>query len=146
MTWRVSSVWSAFLFAVLMIAIPTVYAQAPSDFATEPDKDMANAHHWTVGSKVSVTYPDGTTDQQTVGAVFQHTDITGDLLISPQAWSTHDPQRVDQQVLVATAPGVGLEKARAQVASVARPYGSPRVQSRSQFRNDAAGGVTGLPW
>jgi hypothetical protein len=44
MTRRVSSVWSAFLVAVLMIAIPVVYAQAPSEFATEPDKGMANAH------------------------------------------------------------------------------------------------------
>ena len=44
MTTRVPSVWSAFLVAVLMAAIPTVYAQAPSDFPTEPDKSMANAH------------------------------------------------------------------------------------------------------
>ena len=43
MTGRVSSVRSAFLVAVLMIAVPTVYAQAPSEFATEPDKDMVNA-------------------------------------------------------------------------------------------------------
>ncbi len=35
MTTRVPSVSSAFLVAVLMAAIPTVYAQAPSDFATE---------------------------------------------------------------------------------------------------------------
>jgi hypothetical protein len=44
MTRRGSSVWSAFLVAALMVAIPAVYAQAPSDFATEPDKSMANAH------------------------------------------------------------------------------------------------------
>jgi len=44
MTTRVPSVWSAFLVAVLMAAIPTVYAQAPSDFPAEPDKSMANAH------------------------------------------------------------------------------------------------------
>jgi len=44
MTWRISLVRSAFLVAVLMTAVPTVYAQAPGEFATEPDKDMANAH------------------------------------------------------------------------------------------------------
>ena len=37
MTTRVPSVWSAFLVAILMAVIPTVYAQAPSDFPTEPD-------------------------------------------------------------------------------------------------------------
>jgi hypothetical protein len=41
---RGSSVWSAFLVAALMVAIPMVYAQTPGDFATEPDKSMANAH------------------------------------------------------------------------------------------------------
>src|SRR6266568_4260581 len=40
---RGSSVWSAFLVAALMVAIPMVYAQTPGDFATEPDKSMANA-------------------------------------------------------------------------------------------------------
>ena len=40
---RISSVWSACIVAVLMAGIPTVYAQAPSDFAGEPDKSMASA-------------------------------------------------------------------------------------------------------
>jgi hypothetical protein len=44
MTRKGSSVRSAFLVAALMAAIPTAYAQAPSDFATEPDKTMASAH------------------------------------------------------------------------------------------------------
>jgi hypothetical protein len=44
MTRRVSSLWSALIVAGLMAAIPTVYAQAPGDFAGEPDKSMANAH------------------------------------------------------------------------------------------------------
>ena len=43
MTRRVSSVWSAFIVSVLMAAIPTVYAQAPGDFAGDPDKSMASA-------------------------------------------------------------------------------------------------------
>jgi hypothetical protein len=30
--------------AALIAAVPTVYAQPPSDFAMEPDKSMANAH------------------------------------------------------------------------------------------------------
>jgi hypothetical protein len=44
MTTKFSSVWSAFLVAALMAAVPIAYAQAPSDFASEPDKSMASAH------------------------------------------------------------------------------------------------------
>ena len=41
---RVSYVWSAFIVALLIAAIPTVDAQSPSDFAGEPDKTMARAN------------------------------------------------------------------------------------------------------
>lgn len=47
MTSRTSSGWSAlsaFIVAGLIAIIPAVYAQAPSDFASEPDKTMASAH------------------------------------------------------------------------------------------------------
>ena len=44
MTRRVSFVRSAFIVAVLMAAVSTAHAQAPSDFAGEPDKSMASAH------------------------------------------------------------------------------------------------------
>ena len=43
MTRRISMVVSAGLVTVLMLAIQTVHAQAPKDFAGEPDKSMANA-------------------------------------------------------------------------------------------------------
>jgi hypothetical protein len=43
MTRTVSSAWSAFLITVLVVAIATVSAQAPGDFASEPDKSMASA-------------------------------------------------------------------------------------------------------
>jgi hypothetical protein len=39
---RVASIWGVCIVAVLIAA--RVYAQAPSDFASEPDKSMASAH------------------------------------------------------------------------------------------------------
>ncbi len=44
MTGRVPSVGSVFLVAMLIAVIPTVHAQAPDEFAREPDKTMASAH------------------------------------------------------------------------------------------------------
>lgn len=44
MTSRVSSVWSACIVALLVTSSAMVYAQAPGDFAGEPDKSMARAH------------------------------------------------------------------------------------------------------
>ena len=39
---RVASIWFVCIVTVLMAG--RVYAQAPSDFASEPDKSMASAH------------------------------------------------------------------------------------------------------
>jgi hypothetical protein len=44
MTSRAFAGWSAFIAAVLVVAISAVWAQAPGDFASEPDKSMASAH------------------------------------------------------------------------------------------------------
>src|SRR5262245_59284951 len=44
MTSRVASLWSVLVVAGLMAAVPLAHAQAPSDFAGEPDKSMASAH------------------------------------------------------------------------------------------------------
>jgi hypothetical protein len=44
MTRRAYSVWSAVIVAVVMGVIATAHAQAPADFAGEPDKTMASAH------------------------------------------------------------------------------------------------------
>src|SRR5215467_12507310 len=43
MTTTVSSACSAFLIAVLVVAVATVSAQTASDFPGEPDKSMASA-------------------------------------------------------------------------------------------------------
>ena len=43
MSGRASLVWSMCIAAVLMAGMPTVEAQAPGDFAREPDKSMASA-------------------------------------------------------------------------------------------------------
>jgi putative ABC transport system permease protein len=102
----------------------------------------AKTHHWTIGRPVHVTYPDGTTDQLTVAAVYGHADITGDYLLTPAGWAIHDPQPVDEQVLVALTPGTNARPAMPAVAAAAARYGSPRVLDRAQYEAAAAGGVS----
>ena len=41
---RVSSVLSGLIAVLMMTAVSTVFAQAPTDFPNEPDKSMASAH------------------------------------------------------------------------------------------------------
>lgn len=107
-------------------------------------KAAADAHHWHVGTPVSVTYPDGTTDRVTVAGVYSRTNIVGSYLLHPAAWAAHDPQPVDEQVLVALRSGADLRATRAAIETVGQRYGSPQVQDRAEYRSTAAGGVNTL--
>ena len=102
---------------------------------------VAKAHHWTLGTAVSVTYPDGATDRLTVAAIYQHADIAGSYLLAPATWAAHDPQPVDEQVLVALKPGSDMGSAKTAISAVAARYGSPKVLDRAAYRKSAAGAV-----
>jgi putative ABC transport system permease protein len=102
---------------------------------------VAKAHHWAVGTPLTITYPDGATDRLTVGAVYLHADITGSYLLAPSAWAAHDPQPVDEQILIALNPGIRASSATASIGAVAARYGNPKVLDRAEYRNNAAGAV-----
>jgi putative ABC transport system permease protein len=102
---------------------------------------VAKAHHWTLGTAVGVTYPDGATDRLTVVAIYQHADITGSYLLAPATWAAHDPQPVDEQILIALQPGSNTRSAKTAISAVAARYGNPKVLDRAQYRRTAAGAV-----
>ena len=101
----------------------------------------AASHHWRLGTRVSVTYPDGSRAPATVGLIYQHADIVGDYLLTRAAWAPHAPQPVDEQVLVGLDAGADQGAVRTQIGTVAARYGSPKVFDRAQYRRQAAGAV-----
>jgi putative ABC transport system permease protein len=102
----------------------------------------ATDQHWTVGSRVPVTYPDGARATLRVVAIFTHPDVTGDYLLDAAAWARHAGQNMDSAVFIRTTTGRPLEAVRAAVTAAVAGYGQPRVQDQAQYRASATSGVT----
>jgi putative ABC transport system permease protein len=97
--------------------------------------------HWSLGSRVPVTYPDGTTATLRVAAIFGHPDITGDYLLDQAGWAPHAGQNLDSAVFIQVADGSPASAVRAAVTTAADRYGRPRVQDHAQYRASATSGV-----
>jgi putative ABC transport system permease protein len=101
-------------------------------------QDVADANHWTIGTPVSITYPDGTSGRLTLDAIYERTDMTGDYLLSSVDWAEHAGKVVATVVLVNVQPGADVSSAQSTIAGMARSYGNTRVQTSGEYRATVA--------
>lgn len=73
--------------------------------------------------------------------VYAQPDLTGDYVISRQAWQPHRIQDFDNLVAVSLKPGVHAADGKAAVRRTAAVYGNPDVQTRAECAASAASGV-----
>jgi putative ABC transport system permease protein len=99
---------------------------------------VASDKHWTLGSVVPVTFPDGTTSRLTIGAIYRDTAVVGDYLLPQPTWMNHTSQPVDSSVFVKLAPGASRQDGQAAVTAVARGFGNPRVQEPQAYATTQA--------
>ncbi|MGX4736546.1 FtsX-like permease family protein [Kitasatospora griseola] len=100
----------------------------------------AAARGWQLGTVVPMRFADGPA-AFTVRALYRGGGVTGDFLISRQAWQPHRVQDSDGLVAVALKPGVSLAAGKAAIARVADAYGNPQVQTRAEYAESSASGV-----
>ncbi len=110
-----------------------------NEFAASADK--ADKEGWKLGSVVSVTFLDGTTQKLRLGAIYESADVAGPLVLTRESYDPHAPQSLDQVVFVVLAGGVALPQGKAAVQDVAKAFGSPKVEDKQQFLDTVAGGV-----
>ncbi|RFU42708.1 ABC transporter permease [Actinomadura logoneensis] len=96
-------------------------------------KKVADQRKWHVGSAVAVTFSDGSRVLMTVGAIYKRTDLAGDYLLPRTVWAGHNRRPLDIAAFALPKRGVSEDDARAALTSLARPYGQPDVQNRSQY-------------
>jgi putative ABC transport system permease protein len=94
---------------------------------------VAQKHGWSVGTKVPVTFVDGTTQDFTIGTLFEANNVLNDYLMPSTTWNAHESQPRDTLLLIKLKPGVSLADGKAAVAQVARATGAPKVQTRAEF-------------
>src|SRR5919106_4032953 len=80
---------------------------------------VAEDEGWTRGSKVPVTFSDGTMSEFTVGAIYNARDIAGNYILPRAAWAPHAVQDIDSTVLIGLDDGVALEDGRRAVERTA---------------------------
>ncbi len=101
----------------------------------------ADDKEWTRGTRVPVTFSDGTTTELTVGAVYESRNIVGNYLLTRETWAPHAVQDIDTTVLVGLKPGVGVETGKHAVQRTVDAYGAPDVENRSEFVASETQGV-----
>ena len=96
---------------------------------------------WTVGRGLAVEFADGTDAELTVGAVYESSELVGEMLLPVAAWAPHASQRADVAVLIELAPGVGQAEGERAVQAVADRYRAPDVQDRDEYVASVAGEI-----
>jgi putative ABC transport system permease protein len=101
----------------------------------------ARKHHWRIGTTLATVWPDGADGTLQVAALYTHTFIVNDLIVTPGAFGAHDAQTPDAEILVKLRPGASVAAARRAVTEAAAPYGHPSVRTRSQYKAASASDV-----
>ncbi len=93
----------------------------------------ADDNGWRVGTRVPMTFADGTTTEFTIGAVYDASDVVDSFLLSRSAWEPHAVQDLDTTVLIGLEPGVSMAAGKQAVEQVADRFGAPDVQDRGEY-------------
>jgi putative ABC transport system permease protein len=104
-------------------------------------KRIADDKGWHRGTKVPVTFSDGTTTDFTVGAVYNARDIAGNYLVPRDAWTPHAVQDIDNTVLIRLRNGVPVAEGKHAVQRTVDSYGAPDVEDRGQYASSLSQGV-----
>jgi putative ABC transport system permease protein len=140
-THTVSAVDATHVGQVLDLAVTHGSLHNLSSTSLAVSGKVAGDHHWRLGSRVPLIFPDGTRAVLRVAAIFDHPDLTGDYLLDAASWSRHAGQVLDAAILIRTAAGHSIEAVRSAVTAAVAEYGRPRVQDRDQYRASATSGV-----
>ncbi|MGH9124626.1 MAG: FtsX-like permease family protein [Acidimicrobiales bacterium] len=93
----------------------------------------AQKKHWTLGSAVPVTFPDGYRQTMTVGAIYRYRELAGDFVLPQATWTPHAAQSVDSLILVDARPGTSVAAAQAAVAAATAGLGRPTVDTEGGY-------------
>lgn len=103
----------------------------------------ATEHGWTLGSKVPVTFAQGTTTL-TVAAIFGDSTWTGSVFVDHAVFDSFGIDPLDARVYVRTAPSVDAATARGVLDQAASTYPSVQVMDHAGFKAAKAGDINTL--
>ncbi len=97
-------------------------------------QDSAKDNGISVGDRVEVSFPDGTSDTLTVTAIYADASILGNWVISIDTWDAHFPSREDQFLTATIKEGVDPEAAKQALRAASVPFPQAQVEDRDEFQ------------
>ncbi len=101
----------------------------------------ADDHHLAVGDPLPLSFADGTTTDATVGAVYERSDLIGDVMVPEAAFLPHTAQPTYEVVMIDVAGGTSVGTAERAIQTVADGFGAPDVQTADEYIDSVAGQV-----
>ena len=101
-------------------------------------RDVALAHHWTLGDTVTMAFPATGERQLKIAAIYKTKDPLGPYTLSLPTFDANAPTKVDSYVFVDKAPGVSTAAAKAAIGKVLASYPTAKLQTGSEFAADAS--------
>ncbi|MGW5609678.1 ABC transporter permease [Streptomyces sp. NPDC003753] len=101
------------------------------------DDDTAASHHWTAGSRFTVSYEDGRKQQLTVTGVYQGTEMMRGIMLDNATLSLHQSDPSDMQVMVKTSGGAS-SSAKDRLVKALGDNPAIEVQDKKDISNSVA--------
>ncbi|MFW2382181.1 MAG: ABC transporter permease, partial [Acidimicrobiales bacterium] len=100
---------------------------------------------YSVGDEIPVTFPSGTTETMTVGAIFESSTVMDEnYIINTGGWEARFGNTQDWWAAVMIADGVSPEVADAAVAELATQYPQAPFENQAQFRESIEGQIDSM--
>jgi putative ABC transport system permease protein len=103
-------------------------------------KDKATAEQWTLGTRVPLTFADGSRTDAVVRAIYRQDDVLGGMVIAWPLWASHNTQTSFRTAFIELAPGADPATAKQAIAPIATRYGGD-VQDRAEYAAARTGGL-----
>ncbi|MET7316368.1 FtsX-like permease family protein [Streptomyces thermoviolaceus] len=105
------------------------------------DGDTAEDHHWTAGSRFTVSYEDGRKQELTVAGVYRANEMIRGILMDKDTLAPHQTDPADMQIMVKTADGPG-DAVKARLVKAAGSNPAILIQDRQDISDGIARSVT----
>jgi putative ABC transport system permease protein len=96
--------------------------------------DVAKDHGWHVGDKVSMSFPVGGTQDETIRAIYGNNQINGPYLLALSDYTRHYADQLDSIALVKARPEVSTDAARAAVDRVVGDFPTVQVKDQAEYK------------
>lgn len=129
------------LAKVLDVEVSSGSMEAVTSGTIAISSQYAREHDLAVGSPSALTFPDGSSTQVRVAAVYADRMTMGDVMINAADAAPHLRVMPIVAVLIDLRPGVTEQDGAAAVNRVTAPYSMPKAQTRSEYVESIASQV-----